>query len=302
MRNIIYKNIIVDPGEELSPSIKIHPFQQDYLITTGGDILKSKLYLEHRFGNYKIFKKGRDALYAALNYYNLSKNDTVTILTTSQNFYISKCVTNEVDKICKWNRNVTEETKVIIFNHEFGYPYRNMKEVANYGLPIIEDCAHTFYDNDSEIGLYSDFVVYSLPKAFPMQMGGMLKTNVRFSYIGNFDVESYVLNNLSKHVDRIDEYAAKRLYNIKYFSENLESIGIQPYFVDDKAVPGTFLFKWNKDIDYPVLKKYMYANGVECSVFYGKNAFFLPIHQELRKSELDYMISLLYYFNEYTYE
>jgi len=302
MKNIIFNGIVIDAGDELIPSIMIHPFQSDYLLTSKGDIKKAKKYLDNRFGSYCIFKKGRVALYAALSSYNLNRNDLVTILTTSDNFYISKCVTREIEKICQWNREVNDKTKVIIFNHEFGFPCRDLKEIAGYGLPIIEDCAHTFYDMDSEIGKYSDFVVYSLPKAFPMQMGGVLKMNKRIEVALDQDVENYVLSNLSKHIDKIEEYSEKRQYNFRYLSQQLAGIGIQPYFLDDKAIPGTYLFKWSEGIDYPKLKEFMYLNGVECSVFYGKNAFFIPVHQEVRQVELDYMVNLLQYYYKYGYE
>ena len=210
MKNILYRNIVVDAGDELIPSIRIHPFKNEYLLTSGGDIQKARNYLDSRFGRYYMFKKGRAALYAALSSYNLNSDDLVTILTTSNNFYISKCVTREIDKICHWNREVTDKTKVIVFNHEFGFPCRDLREVAGFGLPIIEDCAHTFYDTDPEIGIYSDFVVYSLPKAFPMQMGGVLKINKQIEVSVNQDVENYVLNNLSKHVDKVEEYIEKK--------------------------------------------------------------------------------------------
>lgn len=299
MKNIIYNNIVIDAGDELRPSIMIHPLRSEYLLTSKGDIQKAKSYLYSRYGSYRIFKKGRAALNAALSSYNLNSEDLVTILTTSNNFYVSKCVTGEVNKICKWNREVTNKTKVIIFNHEFGFPRRDMKEVAGYGLPIIEDCAHTFYDTDPEIGKYSDFVVYSFPKAFPMQMGGLLKMNKQIGVSASPDVENYVLYNLSRHVDKIDEYIKRRRYNYIYMSNNLVSIGIQPYYADEKAIPGAFLFKWDKIVDFPKLKEFMYLNGVECSVFYGENAFFIPVHQELSQFELDYMVNLLYFFKDY---
>lgn len=298
MKHLLYKNIVVDAGSELIPTVRIHPFNNDYLITVDTDTNKAKSYLESRFGSYKILPKGRNALLEALSSYNLKKEDEVTILTTSNNFYISGCVTREVDKVCKWNREVTDKAKVIIFNHEFGYPCRNVSEVTKYGLPIIEDCAHTFYDDDQVIGKYSDFVVYSLPKAFPMQMGGVLRINKNIEVNIDSNVEQYVLNNLAKHIERVDEYKEIRLNNFNYLCNNLSDLGIKPYFEDKLAIPGVFLFKWDESIDYPKLKEYMYLNGVECSVFYGQNAFFIPVHQELKRNELDYMVTLLQYYKD----
>ena len=68
------------------------------------------------------------------------------------------------------------ETKVIFVNHEFGYPYHDLIRLKDYKLPIIEDCAGSFFssDKDGSIGEVGDFVIYSFPKMFPLQVGGLL--------------------------------------------------------------------------------------------------------------------------------
>ena len=299
MKPLLYNKIVVDAGDELTPFIRIHPFNNKYLITKDAETNKGEEYLRNRFGSYKIFSKGREALYAALCSYNLQKDDVVTILTTSKNFYISKCVTGTIERICKWKREVCPQTKVIVFNHEFGYPRREMKEVSKYGLPIIEDCAHTFYDTDPEIGKYSDFVVYSLPKAFPMQLGGVLKTNRRIEALNDGGVEDYVLKNLSIHIDNISEYKRRRCANFATYCELLADIGITPYFDDLDAIPGVYLFRWDENINYPSLKEFLYENGVECSVFYGKSAFFVPCHQYVGRNEIEYISELLHFYKKH---
>lgn len=298
MKHILFNNTVIDAGNELIPFIKVHPFNNKYLLTKVSDsgTRVAKDYLDNRFGSYKIFPKGRDALYVALCGYNLQKEDVVTVLTTSNNFYISKCVTGTIDKICKWNREVCHQTKVIVFNHEFGYPRRDMREVAQYGLPIVEDCAHTFYDTDPEIGRYSDYVIYSLPKAFPMQMGGILKTKKKIDIVTDSKIEDYVLSNLSVHLDKISEYENKRRTNFTNYCNKLTDIGISPYFDDPAAVPGVFLFNWEDNINYSSLKEFLYENGVECSVFYGKSAFFVPCHQFVGDIEIEYISELLRFF------
>lgn len=57
-----------------------------------------------------------------------------------------------------------------------------------------------------------------------------------------------------------------------------------------------FLFRWHNDIPYQKLKEYMQGNGVESSVFYGTNAFYVPCNYNLTTVELDYIIELLRYF------
>ena len=49
-------------------------------------------------------------------------------------------------------------------------------------------------------------------------------------------------------------------------------------------------------IDLDGLKIFMQKNGVESGKFYGENTFFLPVHQELEKFDLDFIINLVKYF------
>ena len=50
-------------------------------------------------------------------------------------------------------------------------------------MPIIEDCAGSFFSKDKKdtIGKIGDFVIYSFPKMFPLQIGGLLLSNQKGS-------------------------------------------------------------------------------------------------------------------------
>lgn len=298
-----YNNYIINPTVELTPSIRISPFSENYLLALDADETVASQYLLDRFGAFLLTTKARDAICLALSYYKLQPDDIVTIVTTSDNFYISSCVTNSIEKYCLWSRKITERTKLIFVNHEFGYPYMKLESLKDYGLPIIEDCAHAFVSKDAEskIGTVGDFVIYSLPKFFSMQIGGILvadKLKLDSLKIETpLGVERYVLRHLSLEIHDIVSISSVRLDNYKYLLENLQDWGIRPFFpLEDGTVPGVFLFTWMDDMDYPSLKMFMQANGVESSVFYGKNAFFIPVHHRLKRQHLDYMITLLKYY------
>lgn len=306
MNNIIVRNgFIMNPTIEVTPSIRISPFTENDLGMADFDTKSATEYLKNRFNNYCLTIKARDAIFLALSYYELKKDDVVTILTTSGNYYISSCVTKEIEKFCLWSRELSNKTKLIFVNHEFGYPLENLEEVKGYGLPIIEDYAHTFVSENekrqtSKIG---DFIIYSLPKYFPMQIGGILvaeqsKLN-SLHYTISTDNCDYILGHLSLSIPSLEEISKKRLFNYAYLKNKLQHLGIVPFFPEKKnIVPGVFLFRWNDNINYDLLKEFMQANGVESSVFYGENAFFIPIHHKLEVAHLDYMISLLNYFKE----
>lgn len=260
-------------------------------------------YFNDRFRNkdYTYTENGRKAINLALNSFDLEKDDVVTILTTSGNFYISGCVTVEIEKFCKWSREILPETKVIFVNHEFGFPYNNLIDLKKYRLPIIEDCANTFFSKDSnnDIGSVGDFVIYSFPKTFPLQVGGLLVSDSLKDIRQGSQIEKkqlrHIKNILSEYIDSRKEIIEKRIINYNYLKERFLELGFSERFtLAEGVVPGVFMFKIdNHVIDLSELKKYFYAHGIQCSVFYGEDAFFIPVHQALTRVDLDYFVVVM---------
>lgn len=145
----LYSGYVINPTWELTPRIFISPFSSSEISALDENlyikISTGKSYLDESFGNYCLAPKGRLAIEKVLSNYHLENNDVVTILTTSANFYISSCVTSVIERFCKWSRKIEKNTKLVFVNHEFGYPYKGLKAVADLGFPIVEDCAHTFF-------------------------------------------------------------------------------------------------------------------------------------------------------------
>lgn len=263
------------------------------------NIINLRLYLDKRFGNWCYTERGRTAIFQALSFYNLEPDDVVTIFTTSGNFYISGCVTREIEKFCRWSRKMERNTKLIFINHEFGYPYKHPESLLKYDLPIIEDCAYGFFteDPDGKMGEIGDFVIYSLSKAFSSDFGGILKcndSNFKLSTLLPEEDVAKLDTHISAQIQDIAHIKSARLKNYKMFFENLHEIGIEPYFkLEDGVVPGVILFQWKDTIDYPKLKQYMQDNGVESTVFYGKPAFYLPIHQNFDEGDINNICGMI---------
>ncbi len=296
---------VINPDQYSLPCYRIGPFQtRDLSINhclPESDLIDD--YLEERFkGKDFIYTfNGRKAINIALGLCSLKKDDVVTILTTTENFYISGCVTKEIENYCKWSRKITPETKAILVNHEFGYPYRNLMELKEYNLPIIEDCAHSFYslDDRKTIGNIGDFVIYSFPKMFPLQIGGLLVSNKsgileKKNQIGDDELR-HVKNVLSSQINDKDKIIRQRISNYNYLLEKFQTLDLTGrYQLNEGEVPGVFMFKTNyHSLDLPELKKYYYAHGVQCSVFYGEDAFFLPVHQNLTEQDMLYFLEVI---------
>ncbi len=287
------------------PDYKICPFSNNDLLTNRLLPKSNKIddFFSSRFPQKKYIytSTGREAIYLALESYKLQANDVVTIITTTDNYYISGCVTNEIEKFCKWSRVIEQNTKLLFVNHEFGYPYEELLELKKYQLPIIEDCAHSFFSSDKKniIGTVGDYVIYSFPKIFPIQIGGLLVNNannelLKKSVLGESECK-YIKNVLSYYIQSKDEIIDKRLHNYLYLSTKFKELGFTERFeLTDDIVPGVFMFqKGSHKIELPEFKKYFYAHGIQCSVFYGEESFFLPVHQALNEDDLDYFIEVM---------
>lgn len=291
---------VLNPDPYSTPSYRIGPFRTSDM-SINNQLPKSDLiddYFNIRFPkrHFTYTENGRQAINIALSSFDLIESDVVTILTTTNNFYISGCVTKEVEKFCKWSRELTPETKVLFVNHEFGYPYHDLHNLKKHNLPIIEDCAGSFFSQDiyDSIGNIGDYVIYSFPKMFPIQIGGLLVSNGTIDRptvtpIGGERLR-YIKNVLSFHIISEHEIAEKRFFNYDYLKSRFESLGFRERFaVDRKSVPAVFMFRTDgQSLDLPEMKNYFYAHGIQCSVFYGEETFFVPVHQSLNEYDMQY--------------
>ena len=302
---MIKNGFIINPYYELLPDYKISPFSNNDL-RKNRELPKSNYcdsYFNERFSNqkYTYTLNGRTALNIALSYFNLKPDDKVTILTTTGNYYISSCVTNEIEKFCGWSRSIEIKTKVIIINHEFGYPFEELAKIKKYNLPIIEDCAHSFFsmDKNKNIGTVGDFLIFSFSKIFPIQLGGILVSKHK-DFLSelpnlNLDILAYIKKVISNYLKARNDLINKRLKNYMSLSWKFNNLGLIERFKLEKGiVPGVFMFKAEKiKIELPDLKKVFFNHGIQCSVFYGENTFFLPCHQNLDESDLDYFVEII---------
>jgi hypothetical protein len=291
---------VINPDSFLQPTYRISPFKTEYVAFNSlfpeDDFALS--YFDNRFGrdNWQFSFNGREAIYIALEQYNLQSNDLVTIVTTSGNFYISSCVTKTIETFCRWNREILPETKVIFVNHEFGYPYQEMDYLVSLGIPIIEDCCTTFFSQNQNnmVGKYGDFTVYSLPKFFPIQIGGVLVKNTKHQLETSKMLDdanlAYIKNVIAYQLKNERKFLAKRRENIDYALEQFSELGFSARFSTPESIVPSALLLVNNGIikDLNAFKIFLYQHGIQNSIFYGEDAFFIPCHQNLEESDINY--------------
>ncbi|MDR1718663.1 MAG: DegT/DnrJ/EryC1/StrS family aminotransferase [Dysgonamonadaceae bacterium] len=295
-------NIVFNPDVYLLPHYKISPFRTEHAFANRKIAEKHcpalDFFLEDDYDSI-VTVNARKAIALALESLGLQPDDVVTILTTSGNFYISSCVTRTIEQYCQWDREMQPKTKVLLVNHEFGFPYENLSQLKEYRLPIIEDCAHAFFSQNKEnsVGRVGDFVVYSLPKIMPMQLGGILRVrksanHKAITYREPEPVRNYITACFNHYLQDRDAIICRRIENYGYLSTIFSACGLTPRFaLEANQVPGVFIFNIdNVDINGENIKHLYWNNGIESSVFYKENAVFIPVHQYLTKDDMDFFL------------
>lgn len=172
---------------------------------------------------FEIFgETARALLNRLLHSLSLNRGDVISILTTSDELYVSTCVSVTAFNYAGISRQIEEATKVVIVIHEFGYAYPNIDLLANKlaerSITLIEDCAHVIglaIDNGLSVGSYGDFSIFSLPKISAMRSGGLLRAKAN-SLLSCFESSPGIKECFLKEVLYWQDVNAKRLdrYNL----------------------------------------------------------------------------------------
>ena len=263
-------------------------------------------YFNTRFGqnNWLIAKNGREAMAIAMHSLALPKDAITTILTPSNNFYISGCVTSTIQNYTSWNREKSSLTAAYFVNHEFGYLYPEMEQLVAEGLPVIEDCCTTFFSQDEaqKIGLYGNYSIFSFPKFFSIQIGGLLVgKGVALDFdlakkVSLTDVEkSHILKVVGFELSQKEELLRKRKEVFEYASKRFEKLGFSLRFPNREGVVPSVLLLNNNGIikDLNSYRKLFDRHGIQNSIFYGEDAFFMPCHHYLSLIDIDYFLHII---------
>lgn len=256
---------------------------------------------------FTLATRGSYALLALLKHLGLGYADDVTIVKTFGSNYITKCVTNTIEKVAgAWQlRNLTASTKVVLAIHEFGIPvYQDrdmsiLEEARSKHLPIIEDCAW----RTSKVFDFSDYQIYSFQKMFNINYGGAIAgVEIPDEKMWEYGCHDFVkkgklLEELPSRGDDIDI----RIRNWKHFDDLVRADGMEP---DDcykyrEAIdnniwsPTVYLLKVKDEQESVALVDRLREFGVQAGVYWGEPVVFLPIHGNMSLKEVEYMFAVV---------
>ncbi|MFA5088881.1 MAG: DegT/DnrJ/EryC1/StrS family aminotransferase [Candidatus Omnitrophota bacterium] len=248
----------------------------------------------------QFYASGRTALLACLKHLGLTAKEEVLIIKTTDGPYISSCVTKTIEQVCLWSRQLSEQTRLVLVIHEFGFPcgFDKIKPFARKGLPILEDCAYALGSRmgKAPVGNFGDFAIYSLPKYYPVPFGGLLasKTKIRSEGLalrvapGDQDLLSLTIDSAQKETQRWNQ---ERREHWKFFARHLPAGKFKPYFdLGKNIVPGVFLTTVPADFKGEDIKRRLNQAGVESTQYYHQGGFYFPVHQFLTDYEKEYIL------------
>lgn len=302
---------VLKPLPHMRPSIRISPF----VAREWERLLESKFSAASRTTDRPSFwldnghdlnyyASGRSALLACLKHLKLKRNDTILIVKTTDGPYVSSCVTDTIEKICRWevqtqkSKTKGHKIKLVLVIHEFGFPCPEWKitPFKKKGIPVLEDCAYAFGSRveGAKIGTFGDYALYSLPKYFPVPFGGILaskkKINSPGPILGNAD-ENLLRQTIHTSHPYLHAWNKLRRENWNRFNYDLAPKGFAPYFpLTKNIIPGVYLTAVPPKFKGEQVKRKLNEAGVESTQYYHQGGFYFPVHQFLTIWEKEYIV------------
>jgi hypothetical protein len=135
-----------------------------------------------------------------------------------------------------------------------------------------------------------------------LQIGGLLVNNtssdVNTSEGLHDNEKEHIQNVLSHYLKKEDVILKNRKENWDYAIAQFSKLGLTPRFGEDsKTIPSALVLNNNGIIkDLNQFKSFLYNHGIQNSVFYGEDAFFIPVHQSLSREDFDYFHEVIQFF------
>ncbi len=293
-----------DPSTTVKAFVSVSPFSYAALDEGHTEVGPSPDEVEALLGAhlgrpFVLANSGRHALDLILADLALGADDIVTIVTTSGSNYVSNCVTSTIERYCRWSMQREQHTAAVIAIHEWGRPCERIKEYLGTGVPVIEDCAYAFatrYADGEPVGRRGDYALFSLTKMFSVNFGGaaIAPAGRQLPFAMPDANRRFILSAISSELARLDDVLAARRDVWRDLAIGFAALGAKPFFTPVAGEqPSVFMFAHDPAIVSLLdLRRRFDAHGIEASVFYGSDAFFVPAHHRIGPRTRELMVRI----------
>lgn len=294
----VEKYPIILKKPELVPVIRLAPYR-----TSERPPAEAKEF-DWEKENATFAPRGAYALLALLKHLNLQPDDEVCIQKTFHTKYVSKCVTDQIEKVCKWTlATTTERTKVVLVIHEFGIPCHDVFVPSDRPVVLIEDCAW----RPGKV-LKSDYAIYSMSKCFPIQYGGAIEgVHIPDEKMWEYGCLDYVKKqNFARDMAGLEFAEDHRRIMWQHYNELVKADGMTPedsvlyekMVQEGEWAPTVYLQKFESESIADAIVARLEEFGIQAGRYWGERVVFLPIHQEMTLKDVEYMFAVVKgYFN-----
>jgi hypothetical protein len=292
------KEYFINPDPYYTPRISIGPFS---LKSIANNVTSKNRDSLNCLGSNLLYTiSGKDAIRFALEYLQVKSTDVVGIVTSSGNSYVSKCVTETISEYSPWIMyDVGSEIDFLFIIHEFGslMPLTSMQLFREMGVPIVNDFAYSFLSlfETAREDFRSEINISSFPKCFNVNFGGVLSVPTSIEDPQVISSSEAIFEKLSLDLSASAIYGNidKRKLNRDFYRKELLSYGYKVVWNEDEICPGVCMIEPLNPTNLQNLKLFLQRNGIESSVFYGQEKFFVPVHQLMTLNELEYVCFMI---------
>ena len=191
--------------------------------------------------------------------------------------------------------DVGREIDFLFIIHEFGslIPVNSMQLFREMGIPIVNDFAYSLLSlfKNAREDFCSEINISSFPKSFNVNFGGVVSvpTPIVDPEVMSSSEAIFKKLSLDLSASAIYENIDKRKLNRDYYKKELLRYGYKVVWDEEEICPGVCMIEPLNSTDLQHLKTFLQRNGIESSVFYGQEKFFVPVHQLMTLNELEYV-------------
>ncbi|HEV7214736.1 MAG TPA: DegT/DnrJ/EryC1/StrS family aminotransferase, partial [Chloroflexota bacterium] len=244
---------------------------------------------------YAATASGRQALAHILRHLCLRPRDEIWITTTlgDRDLQVSPCVTATVARFCRFAYRPGPRTAAVLVIHDYGVPHPDLAVLRGrclrHGWPLIEDAAHAFASTDDaglRLGEESDFALFSLPKFFAVEAGGLVM-GLPSPPAG--PEELAVAARLLHALTQTDIVADLRRRNWLLLEQRFAQFGFGSALpLTPGSVPSLYVLHTTQQ--FSALRR-LRSDGIEAGPDVHCNRLLLPCHQRLCLADIERIVA-----------